>query len=82
VAALPLAAIDWMFAVPALVWALAALGYGVLIGVRRGEPAALASGLAAMIMHLGWSAGFWVQLMKNRPPSAPLGSAQPATAIP
>lgn len=52
----------WALAVPALLWALVSLSYGLALGVRRRDPAVLLSGPAAMIMHLGWSLGFWMQL--------------------
>jgi succinoglycan biosynthesis protein ExoA len=55
----------WPLALPALVWALAALSFGAVLGARRRDPWALLSGPAAMIMHLGWSAGFWAQLLRH-----------------
>ena len=56
----------WPLAIPALVWALAALAYGVVLGAKTKDPAvALLSGAAAMIMHLGWSLGFWLQLGRS-----------------
>ena len=83
VASLLAAPFFWAFAIPALVWAFAALTYGALLGVRRRDPAAMLSGVAAMIMHLGWSAGFWTQLMSNRPqPEALARRVVPATVTP
>jgi succinoglycan biosynthesis protein ExoA len=72
VAAAPLGLIYWPFAIPALVWAFASLMYGALLGLRSRDAAAMLSGPAAMIMHLGWSAGFWAQLLRDRPKPAPL----------
>jgi len=80
VASLLAAPLFWAFAVPALVWAAAALGYGLVLGIRKRDPAAALAGVAAMIMHLGWSAGFWAQLARNRPPAQPL--APPARTLP
>jgi succinoglycan biosynthesis protein ExoA len=51
-------------AVPALAWILACLGYGALLGARERRPATALAGPAAMIMHLGWSAGFWRVLIR------------------
>ncbi|MGH7019205.1 MAG: glycosyltransferase family 2 protein [Brevundimonas sp.] len=44
--------------VPAGLWAGVCLIAGVVAGVRARSPCGLMSGLAAMIMHLAWSAGF------------------------
>lgn len=66
VASLALAPFFWAFAIPALLWAFAALSLGVVVGVKQRDAAALASGPAAMIMHLAWSAGFWAQLFTWR----------------
>jgi succinoglycan biosynthesis protein ExoA len=66
VASLALAPFFWAFAIPALVWAAAALGYGAYLGLRKREAAAFLAGPAAMIMHLAWSAGFWAQLFSYR----------------
>ncbi|HEV2533301.1 glycosyltransferase family 2 protein [Phenylobacterium sp.] len=52
----------WPLAIPALVWMLAALAFGVALGAKQKDRAVLLSGPAAMIMHLGWSLGFWMQL--------------------
>ncbi|RIV89768.1 glycosyltransferase family 2 protein [Aurantiacibacter xanthus] len=58
VAALPLALVHWIFAVPAAVWASACLGVGLLVGMRAGAGMALLSGVAAMVMHASWGGGF------------------------
>ncbi len=48
--------------VPALVWMATALVYGGALSVKERDPTVLLAGPAAMIMHLGWSLGFWMQL--------------------
>jgi succinoglycan biosynthesis protein ExoA len=63
VAGLMLAPLWWAFAIPALMWATAALAYGATLAARKGDATILMSGPAAMIMHFGWSAGFWAQLV-------------------
>ncbi len=45
-------------AAPALIWAGLCLGYGAGLGLRQRDFGAGCSGIAAMIMHFGWSAGF------------------------
>lgn len=44
---------------PILAWAILCLGYGVILGIRTRNANAVFVGPAAMIMHLGWSLGFW-----------------------
>jgi len=46
------------FAVPAMVWATICLVYGAVLGIRNGEACGCGAGIAAMLMHLGFSCGF------------------------
>ncbi|KRB86233.1 succinoglycan biosynthesis protein exoa [Sphingomonas sp. Root710] len=55
------------FALPALGWASICLLYGLMIGVRARSGCAAASGIAAMIMHLGWGSGYLWQQFQPRP---------------
>ncbi|WP_137680695.1 glycosyltransferase family 2 protein [Aurantiacibacter suaedae] len=66
VAALPLALAHWIFALPALLWAIASLGVGLLVGLRAGGGMALLSGVAAMVMHASWGGGFLRQWLAAR----------------
>ena len=52
-------------ALPALVWAVASLAYGVTLGVRDRSGCVCGSGFAAMLMHLGFSVGFISQIAKQ-----------------
>ncbi|MFC3069476.1 glycosyltransferase family 2 protein [Phenylobacterium soli] len=54
----------WPLAIPALVWMATALGYGLALAARSRDPAVALAGPAAMIMHLGWSLGFWLQVFR------------------
>ena len=56
----------WPLALPAVAWAGLSLTYGLALGLRRRDAASALSGLPAMIMHLAWSAGFWVALLRAR----------------
>ncbi len=58
-----------VLAIPAAGWAGASLLLGAMLGLKKRDAAACASGVAAMIMHLGWSLGFWMQLLTPRQPS-------------
>ncbi len=49
--------------VPVLLWAAACLGYGAWLALVRRQRHGLLAGVSAMIMHLAWSAGFWLQLV-------------------
>lgn len=81
VGSLLLSPIFWAFAVPALVWMAAALSYGLILGAKKRDPAVAIAGVAAMIMHLSWSAGFWKQLFTNRPPPEPIEMRRPELGV-
>ncbi|MBC6983540.1 glycosyltransferase family 2 protein [Caulobacter sp. 17J80-11] len=50
-------------ATPAALWAGGCLAYGAWLGLRERDAWAAGSGAAAMVMHLGWSLGFWRRLL-------------------
>lgn len=54
-------------ATPAAAWATLCLAYGAWLGVRERDACAAGSGAAAMVMHLGWSLGFWRRLLRLTP---------------
>ncbi|MEP6567747.1 MAG: glycosyltransferase family 2 protein, partial [Mesorhizobium sp.] len=58
--------IHWVAAVPLLVWASVCLGYGLWSAVSQRNPGAALAGVSAMVMHFGWSVGFWLQLLGSR----------------
>lgn len=60
-----------ILAIPALIWALLCLVYGLMLGFRRRSICAAASGLAAMTMHLAWSVGFIGQTLLGPRPGLP-----------
>jgi succinoglycan biosynthesis protein ExoA len=62
-----------VFAVPALCWAAASLALGIVEGVRQRKLCAAASGCAAMLMHLGFSTGFVVEMLRQA-----VGAGRPA----
>jgi succinoglycan biosynthesis protein ExoA len=51
-------------AVPAALWAGACLGGGLALALKTRRLEAAAAGPVAMLMHLGWSLGFWTQLAR------------------
>lgn len=56
-----------LLAVPAASWLVLCQVYALMLGIRTRQFCVLASGTAAMIMHAGWSAGYWKALVLPRP---------------
>jgi len=52
-------------ALPLLGWAAICLSYGVYLGHKAGDYRQMLAGPAAMIMHMGWSIGFWQGLLQS-----------------
>ena len=61
------------FVLPLVLWLLACLAGGVAIALQTRRPEGLLAGLAAGVMHMAWSAGFWRQWLARRP-SVPRGA--------
>lgn len=55
----------WPLALPALAWLGGALAFGLVSGLVRRDPAMMAAGPPAAIMHLAWSAGFWRESLRQ-----------------
>jgi succinoglycan biosynthesis protein ExoA len=53
-----------VFAAPLLVWVGACLVYGSVLGAKARSLCQAFSGVAAMIMHLAWSVGYWQGRLK------------------
>lgn len=66
VAGTSLAFLHWSAIVPASLWALICLGYGALMAIAQRNPDGMLAGFSAMVMHLAWSLGFWLQLLFSR----------------
>lgn len=58
-----LAVVSAVAILPAFLWMAACFAYGAWLAAFRGERNGMLAGISAMIMHLGWSAGFWLQLV-------------------
>ncbi|TGV62822.1 succinoglycan biosynthesis protein exoa, partial [Mesorhizobium sp. M00.F.Ca.ET.149.01.1.1] len=56
----------WLAAVPFLLWAAVCLGYGLATAIRQRNASIALAGVSAMVMHFGWSVGFWQQLLTPR----------------
>jgi succinoglycan biosynthesis protein ExoA len=66
VAGMSLAFLNLAALIPAGLWAAACLGYGVWMAVSQRNPYGPLVGFSAMIMHLAWSAGFWLHILDFR----------------
>ncbi|MEJ2459122.1 MAG: succinoglycan biosynthesis protein exoa, partial [Novosphingobium sp.] len=60
-----------VLALPAFGWAALCLGFGALLGMKARSLWVAAAGLAAMISHFAWSAGFLGAVLLRRRPKAP-----------
>ncbi|MBZ9860693.1 glycosyltransferase family 2 protein [Mesorhizobium sp. CA12] len=58
--------VHWLAAVPFLLWVAVCLGYGAVTATRQRNASIALAGVSAMVMHFGWSAGFWQQLLASR----------------
>jgi succinoglycan biosynthesis protein ExoA len=54
-----------LLALPAAAWAMACLTYGLLLGAREKRFCACGAGIAAMLMHLGFSVGYVSQILRH-----------------
>jgi succinoglycan biosynthesis protein ExoA len=61
-----LAAINWIAAVPFVLWAAACMGYGAWMALSQRNPYGPLAAVSAMIMHFAWSAGFWREMLDPR----------------
>ncbi len=48
--------------IPVGLWVAVCIGYGVWLALAERNPYGPLAGFSAMVMHLAWSAGFWLQL--------------------
>jgi succinoglycan biosynthesis protein ExoA len=78
-----LAPLYWPLVVPPSAWLFACLSYGLLLGIRKKDVCAAASGYAAIIMQLAWSLGHWLETVSNRAYTRlPIGVAQKRRGAP
>ena len=58
--------VHWLAALPFLLWAAVCLGYGLAAAIRQRNAGIALAGVSAMVMHFGWSVGFWQQILTPR----------------
>ncbi|MEO1140411.1 MAG: glycosyltransferase family 2 protein [Pseudomonadota bacterium] len=57
--------VHWVFTLPVLIWSVYCLAAGALMAWQNRDLKLLLCGLAAMIMHVSWSLGFWQKLFRD-----------------
>jgi glycosyltransferase involved in cell wall biosynthesis len=68
----------WPAAVPLSAWAVFCLCYGFFLAIKSRESGNILSGAAALVMHAGWSLGFWSRILSHGPRAAVGGSSGPS----
>jgi len=63
VAGASLAVLNPAALIPAGLWAAACIGYGIWMAIGQRNPYGPLAAFSAMVMHLAWSLGFWLQLL-------------------
>lgn len=66
------------FAIPAMLWAALCITYGVVLGVREKSACACGAGIAAMLMHFGFSVGFISQVLRMKA----IGNSRSSCGVP
>lgn len=61
-----LAFMSWTAVLPAAAWMFACFAYGAWMAVGQKNPLGPLAAFAAMVMHVAWSIGFWMQLLDFR----------------
>jgi succinoglycan biosynthesis protein ExoA len=59
------APIEAAAAIPLGSWALVCIAYGMYLAAKQRRLCIAAAGPAAMIMHMGWSVGFWKAVLRK-----------------
>jgi succinoglycan biosynthesis protein ExoA len=67
----PLGLVEPAMALPAATWLGGCLAGGLYLGLKTGRREAFGAGVAAALMHLAWSIGFWRQLVSGPEPRSP-----------
>lgn len=67
----------WVAAMPFAMWSVLCIAYGLHIGLKERNLSAAFAGPIAMIMHLGWSLGFWRVVLRKLYGSAVTIAAPP-----
>ena len=63
VAGASLAFLNLAALIPAGLWIAACIGYGIWMAIGQRNPYGPLAAFSAMVMHLAWSLGFWLQLL-------------------
>ena len=61
-----LSLVHWAALIPLGLWIAACLGYGLWMAIGQKNQYGPLAAFSAMVMHLAWSTGFWLELLKFR----------------
>lgn len=61
-----LSLVHWAALIPLGLWIAACVGYGLWMAIGQKNPYGPLAAFSAMVMHLAWSTGFWLELLKFR----------------
>lgn len=67
-----LAMFHWSALIPLGLWIAACMGYGLWMAIGQKNPYGPLAAFSAMVMHLAWSTGFWLELLRFRASPAPV----------
>jgi succinoglycan biosynthesis protein ExoA len=73
----------WPLAVPASLWLLTCLSYGLVLGIIQKDVCTTAAGYASIVMQVAWSLAHWWEIISNRVHALfrPSGSAAEAPRV-
>lgn len=61
-----LSLVHWAALIPLGLWIAACVGYGLWMAIGQKNRYGPLAAFSAMVMHLAWSTGFWLELLKFR----------------
>ena len=61
-----LSLVHWAALIPLGLWIAACVGYGLWMAIGQKNPYGPLAAFSAMVMHLAWSTGFWLELLTFR----------------
>jgi len=60
--------VHWIAVLPFALWIAVCIGFGISTAIRKRSPNFLLAGVSIMVIHFGWSLGFWTQVLAGPAP--------------